>query len=592
MKKIDRLLFLLLMVFSASSLKMAQETYYVRIDPSGNHTINVTLLPERLLSENNIYQFASTAPGTYQTMDIGRFIKEFHAFDEAGNEITTTRSSINQWSISEPSRVRKIAYAVTTTTETHVDSNMVYPMCGSTISDDNALLNGQTYIGYLKGRQSKPVRIKYEYPQTWVIGTALEKDAGGFYNAENFDKMVDSPVLLGRLTRASMNVDGTDVDVYTYSLSGQMTSDSLLSSIKDILKAESLFMGGLPVKKYTFLFQFGKMSYGAWEHSYSSDYTLADEQLTPAVQEELRTAVAHEFFHIFTPLTLHSELVGNFNYEKPVMSQHLWLYEGVTEWAANIMLLRTNLITLDEYLKRLTEKLNQSRGYDANVSLRDLGVNAVRMQRQYADIYARGAIVAGLLDLRLLELSHGQRGLREVLHELSQEYGINRSFSEAAFFDDFTRRTNPEIGDFFKRYIIGNEPLPIKEYFSRVGIDYSDFAGYDSSKAYSGLSFTVADNMIVVSSVAPEQSASGIEKGDIVFRVKGDTLTLQNAMQKTSVLRRLKVGDEFQMTLLRDKIPHDVTIKMLPVKRNFIFKEDPDASPEALSLRQAWMSMK
>ncbi|MGE5438316.1 MAG: peptidase [Bacteroidota bacterium] len=590
MKKNFPLFLLPAALFILSTIPYAQETYYVRLDTS--RTINVTLVPQKLSAENNVYQFAATAPGSYQTMDMGRFVKQFRAFDASGGEITTTHSSLNQWSISDPGKVRKIEYVMTTTMDTHVDSNFVYPMCGSSLGNDNALLNGQTYAGYFKGRQSAPVKIKLEYPENWTAGTALEMDADGFYEAENFDRVVDSPILLGRLTKSSLNVSRTDVDVYTYSVSGRLTSDSLLGSIKDILQAESEFMGGLPVKKYTFLFQFGKMSYGAWEHSFSSDYVMEDEPLSPQYKELLRTVVAHEFYHIFTPLTLHSELVGNFNYEKPVMSQHLWLYEGVTEWAANIMLLRTNKITLGEYLKRMSEKLAQSKSYEANVSLRDLGVNSVRMQREYADIYARGAIVAGLMDLRLLELSHGKRGLREVLHELSQQYGINKSFSEATFFDDFTRMTYPEIGDFFKRYIIGNEPLPIKEYFSSVGIDYADFAGYDTSKAHSGLSMTVANNMIVINSIEPEQSSLDIKRGDIVFKVMGDTLTLQNAMQKTVQLRKLKTGDELQLTLLRNNIPHEVTLKMLPVKRSFVFKENPDATPEELSLRQAWMSLK
>ncbi|MGE5352345.1 MAG: peptidase, partial [Acidobacteriota bacterium] len=379
MKKLFSLFILPAFLF-ISSLSSAQETYYVRIDTSNARTINVTLVPDKLSAENNIYQFASTAPGTYQTMDIGRFVKQFHAFDASGGEITTTHSSLNQWLVSQPEKVRKIEYVMTTTMGTHVDSNFVYPMCGSSLDKDNALLNGQTFVGYFKGRQSLPVRIKLDYPENWSAGTALEKDKDGFYRAENFDRVVDSPILLGRLTKSSTNIDGTDVYVYTYSLSGRLTSDSLLSSIKDILQAESEFMGGLPVKKYTFLFRFGKMSYGAWEHSFSSDYTMEDEPLSPQYKELLRTVVAHEFYHIFTPLTLHSELVGNFNYEKPVMSQHLWLYEGVTEWAANIMLLRSNLITLDDYLKRMSEKLSQSKSYEANVSLRDLGVNTVRMQ--------------------------------------------------------------------------------------------------------------------------------------------------------------------------------------------------------------------
>ena len=34
---------------------------------------------------------------------------------------------------------------------------------------------------------------------------------------------------------------------------------------------------------------------------------------------------AHEFFHIVTPLNIHSEIIEHFNFATPTPSQHLWL---------------------------------------------------------------------------------------------------------------------------------------------------------------------------------------------------------------------------------------------------------------------------
>lgn len=115
------------------------------------------------------------------------------------------------------------------------------------------------------------------------------------------------------------------------------------------------------------------------------------------------------------------------------MSQHLWLYEGVTEWAAHMLELRDRLITLDKYLKGLQQKLNANDSFKQDLSLTDLGIHCTEMQDQYPNIYMKGAIVAGLLDIRLLELSHGKRGLREVIHQLSKIYGPKKSFSEKNF---------------------------------------------------------------------------------------------------------------------------------------------------------------
>jgi hypothetical protein len=53
---------------------------------------------------------------------------------------------------------------------------------------------------------------------------------------------------------------------------------------------------------------------------------------------------AHEFFHVVTPLNIHSEIIEHFNFVMtPVPSRHLWLYEGTTEWAAHAMQLRAGL---------------------------------------------------------------------------------------------------------------------------------------------------------------------------------------------------------------------------------------------------------
>ena len=67
--------------------------------------------------------------------------------------------------------------------------------------------------------------------------------------------------------------------------------------------------------------------------------------------------VAHEFFHIVTPLNLHSEKIRPFNYQQPNPDKHMWLYEGTTVWASEIMLLRDNQLTQQQYLTLLANKI-------------------------------------------------------------------------------------------------------------------------------------------------------------------------------------------------------------------------------------------
>ena len=141
------------------------------------------------------------------------------------------------------------------------------------------------------------------------------------------------------------------------------------------------------------------------------------------------------------------------------------------------MQLRSDLIQLPRYLNRLLQKIQIDRtSYDPHYSLRELSLTSYSDsgQAQYPNIYQRGAVVAGLLDIRLLELSGGKRGLRELILELAQRYGKDRPFPEDSFFDVLTRMTYPEIGDFFDRYVKRAEPLPIAEYYAKLGIRFVD----------------------------------------------------------------------------------------------------------------------
>jgi len=60
----------------------------------------------------------------------------------------------------------------------------------------------------------------------------------------------------------------------------------------------------------------------------------------------------------------------------------------------------------------------------------------------------------------------------EVFFEFLERYGKDRPFDDHTFFDELVEATYPEIGDFFRDHVQGNEPLPYGEYFAKVGVDF------------------------------------------------------------------------------------------------------------------------
>ncbi|UXX80452.1 peptidase [Reichenbachiella carrageenanivorans] len=475
MKKLITTTYTLIGIVLLSFGQQANLNYSINLNDRSNDEFKVILTVDGLTDENNIYQFAATAPGTYQTMNIGRFVRSFKAYDKKGREIATEKVGDNQWKLSNPKKITKLEYTIAETWDTSLDEMPIYKMCGTSMEDDHVLFNAHCVIGYPQDMQSEALTLNLAYPEKWQIGTALSKNETGAYYAKNFDHAVDSPILLGRLSSAKADFNGTDIELYTYSKTDKITSADLLESMSAMLEAAHKFVVNFPVDRYTFLFHFEDVSAGAWEHSYSSEYIYKEADYINGGGAKITSTAAHEFFHIITPLNIHSEVIEKFNFVTPTPSKHLWLYEATTEWASDMMQVRGGLMTLDDLLSQLSTKLKVDATYfDPNYSLVKLAETSFTAegQKQYSNIYYRGAVVINLLDLLLLDKSNGKRGLREVVNELSKKYGPDHAFPETKFFDIFTEMTYPEVADFFARYIMDTQPLPLKEYYDKVGVNF------------------------------------------------------------------------------------------------------------------------
>ncbi|PRY47187.1 putative metalloprotease with PDZ domain [Spirosoma oryzae] len=569
--------------------------YDINLNDRADDQFKVTLHVDGLTPDNAVYQFASTAPGTYQIMDIGRYVRSFKAFDAKGRELKTEPVSVNQWKLDQPQKVRTIQYSIAETWDTPVKEHHPYNMCGTSIEKDHALINGQGVFGYPTGMQDAPIEVSIARPVEWEVGTALEKTASGSFKADNYDRIVDSPILLGRLTKATTTVAGAQVDMYTYSKTDQITSQQLLDNMKSMLTAAGQFLKQLPVKRYTFLYHFEDQSWGAWEHSYSSEYVLKEAPYSQQLADEVTSIAAHEFFHVVTPLNIHSEIIQQFNFVTPTPSEHLWLYEGVTEWASKAMQLRGGLMDLPTYLGEMTQKIGQDKSYDSTYSLAKLGLTCYSDsgQRQYGNIYARGALTAGLLDIRLLELSGGKRGLREVINELATTYGPNRPFPEADFFTIFTQKTYPEIGDFFNRYVKAAEPLPYADYFGKLGITFTPATPTGQKAAWLGMKPTYldTDSKFVLTGISEPLQQAGVKENDEWVGFNGQPVKLETIAPVQKAVRQLKPGESYTVTVRR--AGQDVTLT-LPVQereiiKRFAFTPDPQATPQQLQLRDVWM---
>lgn len=597
------LLLISLMIFGCGSSQLATNTsnvtieYQVDITDPTDDLFHVTVLTENLSNENNIYNFASTVPGTYTILDFGRFVKTFVAYDKNGNEIATKRLGTNKWEISDPDDVVKIVYDIEDSFDADYTEHIIFPMAGTGIESDFAVLNTFGVLGYFEGLQSNPIKLRVDYDSDWTLGTALRLDSEGYFNCETYDHLADSPILLGDLTKEVIKVGNIDVEIYVYCPDTTMNANRIKIMAEDILKSADGFIGYSPVSNYAFLFCFMDMetytknnliSSGALEHSLSSLYSM---QAHPQVYPTVQGTMAHEFLHILTPLFLHSEIIHEYNFSVPTASEHVWLYEGVTEWGSNIMQLRGGLIDHKEYLNDISQKMNTNDRHDPNYSLSAMSLESYtpKGNQAFINFYNKGALTATLLDIKLLELSDGKKGLREVFLSLLKEYGKYKPFSEKEFFKIFVDRTYPEIEQFINDYIVGSKPLPIAEYFNKIGFNYVPEKVSTDTRPTFGCGIGLdQNNNLIIAEMTKEAKELGLKVGDVIKSFNGREFNMQTAREIMMKTLQMKIGDEYEAVLIRDGKELPFKGKLLQRKSLHNFEEVENLSEKQKNLRDIW----
>jgi predicted metalloprotease with PDZ domain len=327
---------------------------------------------------------------------------------------------------------------------------------------------------------------------------------------------------------------------------------------------------------------------GALEHSYSSAYVYPVIYSKP---ETFKNDMAHEFMHILTPLNLHSEIIHTFNFANPTASEHIWLYEGVTEWSSNIMQLRSGLITTDEYMDVISSNLITNDQFDQNISLSKMSTDAYSKDvlEDFLNFYNRGSVTAALLDIRLLELSGGNYGLRELFIELLDKYGKYKPFPEEEFFDIIVQMTYPEIEQFINDYIKGAELMPYEEYFYKLGYEYIYEKPSDDTRPTLGIDIGVNENgELFIVSVRDEKEDKGLKAGDVILKLLGEDLTLQSIRNLLGEAYKLPIGDTCDLVVRRNDEEVEVIETLKERVNRHIFESVEELTEEQKLLREAW----
>ncbi|PWL28625.1 peptidase M61 [uncultured Roseivirga sp.] len=628
-----RLNYVLMALFLATSL-FAADPYKYTVDLVNikDDKVMVTLATPKVRKNEATFYMPKIVPGTYAIADYGRMVSDFKAFDKRGNELEVERLDNNAWKISKARKVRKITYWVEDTYDTEKPGPSIFQPAGTNIEDDkNFVINTSGFFGYFEGMKKEEfeltfIRDKHFYGATGlqysknqpIIGKIIKDNSIGTeanigadkFVVEDYDKLIDSPLMFSEADTAIIKVANTDVLVASYSPNKMVTAKQIAASIEEVLEAQNKFLGGkLPVDKYAFIFYFTDQpvsSYGALEHSYSSFYYMP-EQTIEQMEQQLRDFAAHEFFHIVTPLNIHSEEIGSFDFNDPKMSRHLWMYEGMTEYFAGSVQVKYGLVSPQQYLAMLEEKLIVSQQFKDQLPFTELSLGALdEYEDQYYNVYQKGALIGAALDIKLRELSNGAYGVQNMMADLSAKYGKDKSFKDDELFDEIVGLTYPEIGEFFETYVAGSETIPYKEIFDKVGVDVVDNGTTRQfSLIFNQSNITLADydgkQMLAISNESGLDEMGknlGLKKGDIILEMNGEAIPAYGPEIQgflSGQVQKIPGLDTYTMTVWREvagagqKVELSAPNKQIEIKIPPSIQFNQNATEKQLQLRKYWL---
>ncbi len=586
-----------------------------------NDRVPVVINPGRFTTETVTYRMPRVVQGTYSVSDFGKYVDNFTALDYSGMPLKATKVDVNTWTISDATKLDKITYLVNDTFDIEevggIGGEQPFSPSGTNIDPNNYVLNLHGFIGYFDSLKNNQYSLDVKAPASFVRTSALESTgmttstdgntATSSYFAQRYFDITDNPMMYGKLDVEEFMVDGIKIVLSVYSPNGVHTAASQKETVFKMMQAQKAYLGAINSTPrydvYLYLAENNETApkgFGALEHHTSTVVVLPEAMDAARLASSIVDVVAHEFFHIVTPLSVHSEDVHYFDYDQPTFSKHLWMYEGVTEYFAQHFQVYQGLVESDEYYATIMGEIAAAAAYDDAMSFTTMSENILEepYATNYANVYQKGALIGMCIDILMRKESNGNRSMLSLMKELSAKYGKEKPFVDDALVGEITAMTYPSVGAFLKTHVEGNTPINYNDFFAMAGLMVEESQVETNYIFAGGRSIIFAPDqdrgLITFSPVALGNSfwkAQGIQAGDYIMNVNGTDLTLTNGNQVIGGMFGWKEGQEITMTLERDGKPVMIKTKLTKAYgKGTELKENPAATPAQIATRKAWLN--
>lgn len=405
-------------------------------------------------------------PGAYELSWYAKNVLSFAATGD-GRPLAWDKADYDTW------RVRPAgAKSLTISFDYRADSS---DNAMSWTKSDFAFFNGTNLFLYPEGREGSlraTVTIKTE--ADWHVATGMKLVAPRRYAAQSLDDLLDMPFFVGAIDVDSAKAEGKWIRLATYP-AGKLAGESRARFWKEY---QSMFspmiavFGEAPYENYTTLVVFNEDTEGASALEHSNSHLGV---YTPFIIDNpiFSSITAHEIFHLWNVKRMRPAEMWPYSYDRAQPTTLLWVSEGITDYYADVVLVRAGVIDSAQFLALTQGKIEEVRAAPP-VALEDASLSTWIHPSDGTGYlyYPKGSLAGFLLDVMIRDASNNTASLDLVMREIyASSYKKGKGFTTDEWWAAVTRAAGGKsFVEFNARYIDGREPFPWAQTLGMAGI--------------------------------------------------------------------------------------------------------------------------
>lgn len=516
---------------SLRSAPISNVRYEITLDSARTaaRTIGVAMTFDVRSSRPVLLSLPAWTPGSYEIRNFAKYVSGFQATAGA-RTIQWDKHDHDTW------RVRPGgAGSVTIRYEVRADT---LENASAWTQKEFAFFNGTNVFMYPEGAGYEfASAVSLHVPASWKVATGMSgSSAARTYSTSSYHDLVDHPFFVGRFDLDSAEVAGVQVRIATYpSQSVTPRAQAIIwDQIRKIIPAEAAVFGETPFKTYTILQVIDSLFPGAaaLEHG-NSELAIMSPDFPGSVT--LGGLHAHEIFHAWNVKRLRPSDLVPYEYDRAQPTTLLWVSEGITDYYADLALVRGGVATPEQFYFLLLSKYEEVLNAESVEALEDLSLSAWLSGSGGGGnlYYPKGALAGLMLDIAIRDASNNRASLDDVMRDLyKRTYMERKGFTSEQWWESVSRFAGGKsFSAFYSKYIDGRERFPLDSMLRIAGLRLEETVFRIPRIGVSLQEDSVGSKVFAVEPGGPAATA-GIREGDYVVSLGGISADAPDAVEQ------------------------------------------------------------